>query len=208
MSDEQIQSERPQPPDITERRRPLAEERRYADSELPSLGGSDLPKLGSLAQAARTKHLKQARNTLFILGAIITIGYALFLVKDWSDVEGQIQQQGKVAAVQAQQASMILKVFLLIIYGSSIAIGLLFLLFGFFVERYPVPILIVALILYIGLQLFWGALALYSGNWQAFLNYGIVFRVLIVFGLWKALQAAFAAQKEAREMAMAAEYGA
>ena len=78
MSDDQIQSERPEPPDITNRPRPIAEGQPYPDDT------SDLPKLGSLAQAARNKHLKQARNTLLVLG-ILMIGHrpgAFFFVEE------------------------------------------------------------------------------------------------------------------------------
>jgi xanthosine utilization system XapX-like protein len=202
MSDDQFQSERPESADITNRPRPIAEGQPYPDDT------SDLPKLGSLAQAARHKHLKQARNTLLILGILMAVVQSAVFFMEMNQVGDEIRKQGNMTPVQAEQAEMIAKVFLVLFHGAAISVALLFVLLSFFVQRYPVPILVTALILYIGLQVVFLVTAILGGNPTAFLNFGIVIRILIVVALWKALQAGIAAQREAREAEAATAYGA
>jgi uncharacterized membrane protein (UPF0136 family) len=186
MSDDQIQSERPEPS-------PIAKQP-YRSGERPSLNDDnrELPKLGSLAQSARNKHLKQAGKTLLIVGilmAIVQVG--MFFID-----RGQVQQAGN------QVDQEIAQLFLIAFHGSAILLALAFVVLSFFVERYPVPITVTALGLFLGLQVIFAVINPLN------IVSGILVKIIVIVALVKALQAGIAAQREAREAEAAAEYGA
>src|SRR6266446_2239278 len=97
----------------------------------------ELPGLGDLAQAARTKRLKQARGILLFVGILTIIGNIVFLalarsqVKDALDKEeqqlrgqGMVVDQAKRQQVEDQQVLIIY-----VINGVAIALGVLFVVF-------------------------------------------------------------------------------
>jgi hypothetical protein len=159
----------------------------------PALG-----QLGSLAQAARQKQLKSARGILLaigILSVIVNIGFGLFaqnLVDREFDRElADIRSQGmevdelqveelRAAAVRATQISAVLWT----------AIGIVFIVLGFFVYRHPVPITITGLVLYIG------SLAVTAAMAPETLIQGWIIKAFFIIGLFKAVQAAVASEKE------------
>ncbi len=180
MADDMIQPERPDPRDITRRPIRSADEPRRLDDV------DDLPRLGSLAQSARNKHLKQARNTLLVVGILMTVIQAVMYFVEL----GQIEKAG--AGVNLDEARMILMLF----HGGAIAIGILFIVLSFFVEKYPVAITVVALTVFVAEQIVFIVVDVEN------IYRGIILKIIVVVALVKALQAGLAAQKDAQSAAM------
>lgn len=140
------------------------------------------PKLKSLAQAARGKELNTARYILFgvgILSLVVNIGLFFFF-------QSQIEDARKRGDVLDPQAIAMFK----IIVGVSVAISVSYIIFGFLVKTFPVPVTIIALVLYVGDWLVGIALN------PATAHQGIIIKIAIVIAMFKAVQAAFAYQKE------------
>jgi ABC-type siderophore export system fused ATPase/permease subunit len=87
-----------------------------------------------------------------------------------------------------------------LVYGGIAFLGVLFILLGFLVTRFPLPATIIALVLYLGSN---AVLALLD---PAVLVQGIIFKIIVVVCLVKALQAAIAYQRELRAAGTADEY--
>lgn len=154
-----------------------------------------LPKLGSLAQAARNKHLRQARNTLLFVGILWTIVQGIFFFVESSQLHHQIQREvgrgGPVDAAQVQEAEETAQRFLMLFHGGAISVAIVFIVLAFFVEKYPV---VTALALFVGVQVIF-ALADPTN-----LLRGWLVKIIVVVALIKALQAGLAAQKEQKQM--------
>lgn len=92
-----------------------------------------LPKLGSLAQKARSKHLKQARTILFVIGILtILVNAGLIVVS--------LANGGDETVVLVSCA----------IHGLFLCLGILFVIFGAIIYRFPVMVTITSLTLYVG----------------------------------------------------------
>ena len=74
--------------------------------------------------------------------------------------------------------------------GVVVFLGVLFVIFGLVVKRFPVPITVTALVLYVAAV---GAFALAD---PTTLGQGIIFKVIVVVSLAKAIQAEVAYQRE------------
>jgi len=152
----------------------------------------------------RGKQLKTSRWILFGLGILITIASLIFLLMVETIIRAendkQLQQMGKrradlPPAVRQQfndeLASEIRE--LQLRAGALMAVGVIFIGFGIFVYRLPVPITISALIVYLAL------LAIGTAYDPASLAKGWLVKILIVVGLAKAIQAAIAYENERRK---------
>jgi len=160
---------------------------------LPSLAGGT----SSLAQSARRKQLNVARGIMFAVGILtIVINLAQFANVD-TEIDKQLDQE---AAKIIQQGRMIDQVKFaeikqaakrvghLIMYG-VIGLGALYIVFGLLIWRFPVPITIIALTIYVGSAVVFAILA------PETLLAGLVFKVIVIIALVKAVQAAIAYQK-------------
>jgi hypothetical protein len=154
--------------------------------------------LGSLAQSARQKQLKVARYILLFVGILtVLVNVAQFAmiesqVDDLINKEvqglhqrGMVEDQATVAKVRAQSVR-----FSQIIAGVAVALGVVFVVFGLVVNRFPVPITITSLVLYVGAAAVFGLIA------PATLLQGIIVKVIIVIALAKSIQAAIAYERE------------
>ncbi|HVU87884.1 MAG TPA: hypothetical protein VHD36_11225 [Pirellulales bacterium] len=159
-------------------------------SNLPPLGATELPRLGSLAQAVRDKSLRQARNMLIIIG-VITVAVNLFAAIEIRDriqkeaaglqAKGQLIDHDKLEAlIRAGQVSL----------GAFVVLGIIFLLLGLTVRTYPVPITITAFVLYVA------ANVIVAISDPSVLASGFIFKIIVVAALVKAIQAALAYQRE------------
>ena len=143
----------------------------------------DLQNLGSLAQSARGKQLKSARNTLIAVGvltALLNFGVAA--------------AAGSIAQGNAEVQQMIML--------SGIGFGLLgvvFIVLGVMVNTYPVPCTMLGLVLYIGAN---AVSALIDPTTIA---QGIIIKGIIIVGLVKSLRAAQAYQQETNAAAAASD---
>ena len=153
--------------------------------------------LGNLAQSARGKELKSARVIMFVVGAL-SVAVNLFIfsaaassVQDEIDKEvaklgpGMVVDQEKVAQLKSQAVGATR-----LISGAGVVLGLVFIACGLLVPGHPVPATITALALYLGSTAIFGLIN------PASITSGLIVKIFIVVGLFKAVQAAIAYQKE------------
>jgi len=180
-----------------------------APAALPPLGGQQpgsLPSLAggsSLAQSARLKQLNTARGIMFGVG-VITILFNIFqfvvaeklvdeeLNKQAADLrrQGLVIDQAKLAEVK-ESAGRTVK----LVTVGLVAIGIMYIVFGFIVKTYPVPVTITALVVYVGCIVIFGVLD------PSTLAQGAIIKLIIVIALVKAVQAAIAYQNELKASA-------
>jgi hypothetical protein len=155
------------------------------------------PRLGGLAQSARTKQIKGARNILIFIGALTLLLQGFLFSR--TDAEVQVEIDKQIEALPAGQVADPVKVAELkdewvratkAIYGGGILFGLAFIILGVLVPKHPVPCTIAGLVLYIG------GYAVFGYMNPASLTQGILIKIIIVTGLFKSMQAAIAHQKE------------
>ena len=84
-----------------------------------------------------------------------------------------------------------------LVYGLPAFLGLLFVVFGLIIKKFPVPITIISLVLYV---LATAAFALLS---PMTLAQGIIMKVIIIFALVRAIKAAYAYQAHMKQPSMA-----
>jgi hypothetical protein len=98
--------------------------------------------------------------------------------------KGMVENPAEVAKIRAQSIRVTQ-----LLSGALIALGVLFIIFGLIVQRYPVPITVTSFVLYVG------AAAVF-GYWDpATLMAGLIFKVIVVAVLIKAIASAIAYQK-------------
>jgi hypothetical protein len=156
------------------------------------------PALGSLAQAARGKQLRQARNILVIIGILIMVGSLVDLAMARTILRRELEKEAEglrahhqevdPAALQKEE-DFLFRVVVLIDGGTAL-LGALFVVFGLIVRRYPVLITILSLVLFIGMIVVLGVLN------PVTLAQGWLIKIIALVGLAKAVQAAIAYQRE------------
>ena len=137
--------------------------------------------LGSLAQSTRQNHLGQTRTTLLVIGVLtLLINGGMFL---------NSQKEVEQVAVAPGDFDRVL-LFVRMIYGVAMAVGAYFILAGLLVKKYPLPMTITSLILYLAAT---AGIALLN---PMLLAQGIIFKVIIIVGLVKSVQTAWNYQNE------------
>jgi hypothetical protein len=146
--------------------------------------------LGSLAQSARSKQLKTAKGTIIAIGVltvVANIGMGLLSEAMVNNEVKNLQAKGMVvdqAAVAAAKRGTQL------VCAAFAALGVAFIVMGFFVYAYPVPITVLALVLYLA------GWAISAAMNPANIAAGIVIKIVIIVGLGKSIQAALAYERE------------
>jgi hypothetical protein len=153
--------------------------------------------LGNLAQSARGKELKSARMIMFFVG-ILSLAVNMFVFSSAEEsVQKEIDQEiaklgpgfeadpEKVAEIKSQAVGSTR-----LMTGGGMVMGMIFIACGVLVKRYPVPATITALALYLSSMAIFGLLN------PASLASGLIIKIFIIVGLFKAVQAAIAYQKE------------
>jgi hypothetical protein len=168
-------------------------------SGLPSLGDSvGSSSLGSLSQSAREKQLKTARGIMIAVGILTVLFNGAFLTQVENNVDQQIQKElnnlharGQVEdrAAVATIRSRAIRISQLIL-GSAVALGVVFIVLGALVKRFPVPSTVLGLVLYIGANAVYGYLA------PEVLVEGVIFKIIIIVALVKSIQSAIVYQRE------------
>lgn len=156
--------------------------------------------LGSLAQAARSKQLNSARTILLVVGFLTVLVNGIFVFMAESMVDRQfdseladLRRQGievdndKVEELRAESIQSTK-----LINGVGLAIGVAFIVLGLKVKQYPVPMTITGLVLYLGSAAVFGLMD------PTTLAKGFIIKILIIVGLFKAVQSAIAYEKEAK----------
>jgi hypothetical protein len=184
---------------------PRAEDAFTSTPPVPARGreeddfNSDRPKLGSLAQKARGKKLKEARTILFFIGLLTILWNGGFLLAIPHSVEETINREiikqggfDRVDPVLVEQARNELLITNYAITGLFFSLGILFVIFGVLVYRFPLAITVTALVLYLLAAV---AMALIDPTALAM---GAIVRIIIVVALAKSIQSAYAYEKELR----------
>jgi hypothetical protein len=164
----------------------------------PTPNNASLPKLGSLAQAARSNQLKNARTILIVIGVLMLGGYVAIFFGAQALVDGQVEKEvkeltqkgmafdpGKLQELKesAVRATQLMAVGFMIM-------GALFIVFGLMIYRFPVPITVSALVLYLAFVAINGALD------PTTLYQGLIIKIIVIVALGKAIKSAIAYQRE------------
>jgi hypothetical protein len=167
--------------------------------QAPLLGSlSEQASLGSLSQAARHKQLNTARGILIGVGILTFLVNLAFFTTIESQVDEVIKNQVDAlhkkglqedpASVAAFRSKVIRIAQLL--QGGAVALGVVFIILGCMVKKYPVPSTVIGMVLYIGSNALFGYLD------PETLAKGLIIKIIIVFVLAKSIQAAIAYQRE------------
>ncbi|HTU21786.1 MAG TPA: hypothetical protein VMG10_27355 [Gemmataceae bacterium] len=174
---------------------PPLPERGRDENEVAAVG----PKLGSLAQKARGKKLKEARGILFVIGGLTILfnGIFLFMVPHFvgDALNQEISKQGgvnRVDPVLVEQARTEMLALNYTITGLFFGMGILFVVFGALVYRFPLAMTITSLVLYL-----LATLAMVLVN-PAALASGAIVRIIFIVALAKSIRSAYAYEKELR----------
>ncbi len=158
----------------------------------PQAAPQNLKPLGSLAQSARGKEISQAKGILIVIGILTMLvnGFLLYNLPNEISQAIQMGQAGDPAQVEEFKQAATIAGYLL--YGGPVLLGLLFVIFGLIIKKYPVPITITSLVLYILANLVFAILNPLS------IVSGIIIKVIIVVGLFRAIKAARSYEAESR----------
>jgi hypothetical protein len=159
---------------------------------------ADLSDLGSVAQSARLKQLHTARGILLFVGILTvvmnfgdlmaiesTVDAAIKKEVDGLRARGLVADQSQVAKSRADVIRLAM-----LIDGTAIGLGVLFIVFGLMLKQFPVPITILSLVLYVGATAVFGLLVPMT------LFPGIIFKLIVIVALAKSIQAALAYERE------------
>lgn len=170
----------------------------YDDDNLPPPPRAGAPTsgrkpLGKLAQSARGAELKKARGILLAMGILTIALNAIQFPGIGSQVDKLIQNEQQKGVVIAPEARDTLIAIARIFLGGFITLGVIFVLFGLIVQKFPVPITIAAMVIYLGAN---AVLAVF--NFESIFA-GIPLKIITVVALVQAIQSAVAYQKGLRE---------
>ncbi len=144
--------------------------------------------LGSLAQSARGKEIKQAQWILIAIGLLTGAFNGFMLYNTPNEVADVMKQQN--FGANAEEVRQFVTTFCYSLYGGLIGLGVLFVIFGLVVKSYPVPITVAGLILYIGVN---AGLAFLN---PATIAGGLIVKIFIIVGLFRAFKAARAYERQ------------
>ncbi len=152
--------------------------------------------LGSLAQSARGKEIHQARAILIFIGVLTLLGNGFFLYNTPREVE-QVIRAEQIDPAEVAEVRHDVTVFCYMVYGGLALLGILFLVFALVIKSYPVPITITSLVLYLLANVGIGFL-----NPEAIAS-GIFLKIIFVIGLFRAIKAARAYERDTESAASA-----
>ncbi|MHC5540857.1 hypothetical protein ACYOEI_21760 [Singulisphaera rosea] len=143
----------------------------------------NLKPLGSLAQSARGKELRQAQGFLFFIGVLTLAVNGFFLFNLPNEIQQAIQQND-VGPAEQEQFRQQVRMYGLLLYGLPALLGILYIVFGIIIKRYPVFITTTSLVLYITSTVGFAILN------PASAVSGIVIKAVIILALFRAIKAA------------------
>jgi hypothetical protein len=155
--------------------------------------------LGSLAQAARGKRLDRARWILLVVGVLTILVNAIDVARLRAQVKAEIAKEIReagpgaisdpVLVLEWQEWEETTVRFGTLMGVGAIALGGAFVVFGFILKLYPVPVTILSFVLYVGAAAVFGLLD------PATLVKGGIWKILIVTALIAAIKVAIAYEK-------------
>jgi hypothetical protein len=158
----------------------------------PALGDLSKPggaQLGSLAQSARAKQLGHAKGWLIFLG-VMTILVNIFML---INLPNEVKKESGSLGGNVSDAETAMYIAGVVIYGGSLFLGATFIVLGCLVRRFPLPVTITSLLLFLGSQAIFALLNPLNicGGW--------IFKIIILVVLIKGIGAAAAYEKEKRK---------
>jgi len=159
---------------------------RYA---APETDVGNIKPLGSLAQSARGKEIGRARWILIAIG-LLTMAVNGFMLYNAPNELDQVIRQGGMDPANAEAVRQNGLPLLYAIYGAAVLLGLIFFVFGIIIRTKPVLITTTSLVLYIA-----GVAGFAVLNPMSLVQ-GIIFKVIIVVALYRAIKAARAYESE------------
>jgi hypothetical protein len=203
-----------QPPPHDPRRRegytPAPPAPEHAGEEFDVESVRSKPKLGSLAQKARGKKLKQARIVLFLAGVLLLASAVLDLSMFHSEfqkaVDKEILRNGGPAMAQIDRAALKQAednafAIACLIDGAFFLAGILFFVLGALVYRFPVPVTIGGLVLFLSALGAGLVIVSIGGEPEDIARYvasGWLLRLVVIVGLASSIRSAFAYERERR----------
>lgn len=155
--------------------------------DLASLGtGPD--GLANLAQTARMKQITTARNILLVIGILTIIANIVTTFVGLRQLEAALANVPPGA--QLEQARVTAYTIFYMFQGVAIGLGVLFIVMGTLVKRWPVPITVSALVIYVLAIVGFGLLD------PKTLPMGLIMRVFVIICLVRSIRAALAWQRE------------
>jgi len=145
--------------------------------------------LKSLGQEARKASINKARWIMIIAGlwqlGISSVEYSNFdqAIRNEFQRDRIVLNADQLATIKGQ---LLPYVYVFMVGGATLV------LMGIFVKQFPVPLTIAGLVVYVGIHLVFATLSVHT------LYQGWIIKVLIIAGLWSAIQAALAYEKERR----------
>lgn len=146
--------------------------------------------LGNLAQAARGNQLKSARWIMIVIGILTLAANGFFFATARQTIDAEVaklRQQGMQVdvgeienAVRTQQ----------LVCGTMAVLGIVFIVLGILVYKFPVPCTVAGLSLYLLSTLVFAVLD------PTQIARGVIIKVFIVIGLFKSVKSAMAYQAE------------
>jgi hypothetical protein len=166
---------------------------RAAHGDEPPGFGDKAGELGSLAQSARLKQIRQAQILLVIIGILTLAVNGFMFANTENEIDQELKKAGINRAMFPRDKLDEVRRFCYTVYGAGIGIGAFFLLMGAIVKTAPVPVTIVSLVVYVLANI--AFIFLNPEN----LAQGVVIKIVIIIGLIKAIQAAVAYEREKAE---------
>jgi hypothetical protein len=152
--------------------------------------------LGSLAQAARGNELKQAQRILIVIG-LLTLAVNGFNLYNLPNEIQQAIQQNQIPAEQHEEARQKIAMIGYLLYGLPALLGVLFVVFGVIIHRFPVAITVTSLVLYVLATVAFALIV------PASLAAGIFIKIIIIIALFRAIKAARAYESHAAKPSLA-----
>ena len=134
-----------------------------------------------------------AQRILIVIG-LLTMAVNGFLLYNLPNEIQQAIQQLQIGPADVDQFRQVATISGYVIYGSPAFLGLLFVIFGVIIKRFPVAITITSLVLYV---LAAAAFALLN---PATLMQGFIFKIIIIMALFQSIKAARAYQSHAKKV--------
>jgi hypothetical protein len=153
--------------------------------------------LGSLAQSVRRKGLKSTKATIIAIGVLTAV--ANFALAGMTDVAAaryvqKLHKEGKI--VDPRRVDVAKRTTRLISIGFGV-LGVVFIVMGIFVETFPVPITILALVMFLA---GWAATVVMAPPSSAVTRVTsvgtIVVKIIIAVGLARSIQTAIAYERD------------
>jgi hypothetical protein len=187
----------------------MSDDQPFLTSGLGNLASSKST-LGSLAQSARTKHIKHARIILMFIGFLTIFANLVVVVQIRDLVHRQVQAEvqktrGEGMEVDEEKVKELEEATIRaaeIGCYLALGVGILFVILGLFTRTHPVSTTVLGLVIYsslAALELISGFAA--GGGVAVVVSLGMIIKFIVIAVLAKAVRSAISSERERKEAA-------